>query len=155
MDKGLTDKQKIFIENFVESGDHIKAATLAGYKQPKVQGRELRRKLAKHIEELVRETIGGHTPMALQTIAELAANASQESVRLKACSELLSRAGMDAVAKVEQTNIDSLENRDTEALRQELQKLLGRSGVSSYGEQVLSTMPEARKDNPHAHPHAH
>lgn len=132
MDKSLTDKQQAFIENFVVFGDHIKAATLAGYKSPEVQGRELRRKLAGHIEEEVREVIGGHVPMALKTVAELAESAEQPAVRLKASSEILSRAGLDAAQKVEQKNIDSLENKATGDLMQQLSKILGR-GVVEQG----------------------
>jgi len=126
MRKELTEKQSEFIRHFVEIGDHMRAATLAGYKDGTNQGRELRRKLAAEIEEAIREQMGSYVPLALKTIASLAQSSEQDSVRLKACSELLSRSGFDAVQKIEQTNLNGDSDRDDEALRKELASLVKR-----------------------------
>lgn len=157
MRKELTTKQKEFIQHFVEIGDHMRAATLAGYKDGSNQGRELRRKLAVEIEEAIREQMGSYVPLALQTIASLAKSSEQDSVRLKASSELLSRTGYDAVKKVEQTNLGTLEGKSDTDLMAEFQKLVGRLEVGQIGGELLPDPNKVmmRKDAPQTPSHAH
>lgn len=47
----LTEKQKRFIDYFIQTGNQTEAARLAGYKQPKVQGAQVYAKLRPFIEE--------------------------------------------------------------------------------------------------------
>jgi len=51
MNMALTEKQKRFIDFYVETGNQTEAARLAGYKQPHVQGAQNYEKLRVHIEE--------------------------------------------------------------------------------------------------------
>lgn len=46
----LTEKQKQFIDYYVETGNQMESARLAGYKQPQVQGHQNLEKLRKHID---------------------------------------------------------------------------------------------------------
>jgi phage terminase small subunit len=51
----LTEKQKRFIDYFIQTGNQTEAARLAGYKQPKVQGAQVYAKLRPFIEEQLAE----------------------------------------------------------------------------------------------------
>lgn len=157
MDIQLTEMQQKFVEHFVELGDQGRAAELAGYKQPRIQGSELRRKLAEHIEAGVREKISNYVPMALRTIAELAESAEQPAVRLKASSEILSRAGLDATQKVQQTNLNSDSERPEADLRAELTKVLSRMAIpiEGLGEELIGQSGAGKKDITPALTHAH
>lgn len=49
--KQLTQKQKMFIDYFIETGNSTEAARRAGYKQPHVQGAQTLEKLRHFIDE--------------------------------------------------------------------------------------------------------
>lgn len=51
MERNLTEKQKRFIDFYIETGSQSEAARLAGYKQPYVQGKQNYEKLRKFIDE--------------------------------------------------------------------------------------------------------
>lgn len=51
----LTEKQKKFIDYFIETGVQTEAARLAGYKRPKDQASQIYENLRNHIEERLRE----------------------------------------------------------------------------------------------------
>mgnify|MGYP001092647672 CR=1 FL=1 len=60
-------------------------------------------------------------PAALNWVSDLAESAQSEAVRLGAIKDILDRAGMKPVEKVEQTNIEKL---STKELERELSSLL-------------------------------
>jgi phage terminase small subunit len=63
MNKRLTEKQKRFIDYYVETGNQTEAAKRAGYKQPHVQGAQnlgkLRDRIDARLQELEEKRIAG------------------------------------------------------------------------------------------------
>jgi len=63
MNKRLTEKQKRFIDYYVETGNQTEAARRAGYKQPHVQGAQnvakLRDRIDARLKELEEKRIAG------------------------------------------------------------------------------------------------
>lgn len=63
MNKKLTEKQKRFIDYYVETGNQTEAARRAGYKQPHVQGAQnvakLRDRIDARLKELEEKRIAG------------------------------------------------------------------------------------------------
>jgi phage terminase small subunit len=120
-----TEKQEKFIKEYVENGGNATDAyKKAGYsaKGADVNGPVLRKKLAAEIEEANREKLMGFAPMALSHLVDLAQNAQSEQVRLKANMDLLDRAGLNKVEKVEQTV--TYDDKTTDELKEELRMLL-------------------------------
>lgn len=126
MDKVLNERRQKFIELFVEGATQAEAARQAGYKHPASQGSELRRELSAEIDEAMKERITSFAPLAFRVLVDLANNSEQDSVKRQAASEILSRGGYDASQKIEQTNINGNQERTTEELQAELNKLMGR-----------------------------
>ena len=122
------EKLKIFLEEYVENGgDHLAAAKTAGYANPK-QAKKLLRDNWEAVQDLVMNKIGGHVPFAIEGIVRLAQNAKNESVRLKACQDLLGRAGYDQAIKIESKVVDATEMEDG-ALENELLELLKKANL--------------------------
>jgi len=123
----VPDQRLQFFDLYINSGDARSAWIAAGYSTSNAgKAMSLIRDNWRVIEKMIRTRIGTHVPMALNGIIQLAQEAKQESVRLKALQDILSRAGYDGVMKIEHTDkaADELNNSE---LEQELQKLLKRS----------------------------
>jgi len=101
------DKEDVFIQSYVETGDCQKAAKDAGYAHG-TYGYQLRDKLADEIREAVNVRIAGVAPMALGTLTKLAEGAESESVRRQAAKDIMSLGGFDI-----QRTEDLTEKRDT------------------------------------------
>jgi hypothetical protein len=119
----MSDKMERFVEFYSLSGNATQAAINAGYseKTAKQQGYKLKHQLQDQIEEQVKKVLVQKIPAALNWVSDLAESAQSEAVRLGAIKDILDRAGMKPVDRVEQTNIEKL---STEELERELSSLL-------------------------------
>ena len=110
----MTEKQDRFIETYVLTGNATKAAIAAGYseKTAKSKGYQLKNQLQSEIQKEVQKAIADKIPSSLMWLTELAEKAESESVRLGAIKDLLDRAGLKPVDKVETTTIDQMSAED-------------------------------------------
>ena len=110
----MTDKQDLFIQEYVRSGNATKSAIHAGYseKTAKAQGHQLKNKLSEQIKDATYKALQDKIPQALKWVTDLAENAESESVRLGAVKDILDRAGMKPVEKIETTTIDQMSAED-------------------------------------------
>ena len=116
--------QAQFVEFFCLTGNATKSATMAGYseKTAYVKGCQLKKQFAREIAEQTQQMIVDSIPGALTQLKNLAESAQSESVRLGAVKDILDRAGLKPVEKVEQTNIEA---QSTDELKRELDLLMG------------------------------
>ena len=129
-----TQKQKTFIQEYVSSGDAVESARAAGYSDRslpslRAESSRLKRRLSSQIAEELRLNIINSAPRALAILQNLAMNAQSESVRLKACTDLLDRAGFKPVKRQETHHV----SRTVEEVEAELMGLVGRE----LGEKLL------------------
>ena len=119
-----TEMQVQFVEFFCLTGNATKSATMAGYseKTAYVKGCQLKKQFAREIAEQTQQMIVDSIPGALSQLKNLAESAQSESVRLGAVKDILDRAGLKPVDRVEQTNIEA---QSTDDLRRELDLLMG------------------------------
>ena len=120
------DQQAEFIRLFVGSqwaGNASKCAIGAGYSKEtaKQKGYQLKRKFAPQIQEETVRMIADSATLGLAGVLELAKNATNDSVRLQACKDLLDRAGFNAINQIEISGMDS---KSDEELKEELNRLL-------------------------------
>lgn len=123
MHKILTDKQKLFVQYFSESGNAKASAIAAGYSEATAeqQGYELKKKLASEIDMATKQKMAGVVPVAVKKLQELVTDDSvSPSVKLGAINSILDRTGYQTTHKVE----DVTAKRSEEELQQELQHLL-------------------------------
>ena len=118
-----TEMQEKFVEHFIATGNATKAAMLAGYseKTAHVKGCQLKKRCAADILEMTQQMMVDATPRAMHILRELSENATSESVKLAAVKDILDRAGLKPVDRVETTNI---EQTSTSELRRELESLM-------------------------------
>ena len=118
-----TEMQEKFIEHFVACGNATKAAMMAGYseKTAHVKGCQLKKRFASDILEMTQQMMVDATPRALHILKELSENANSESVKLAAGKDILDRAGLKPVDKIENTHIEQV---STSELKRELSALL-------------------------------
>ena len=121
----MTAQKLEFLEHYVENGGNAKAAWLeAGFAESTCkQAMQIVRQHWQDVEILIRKRVGSHVPMALAGVVELAKNAKQDSVRLKALQDILSRAGYDKPQELVVTEKKAEELDNTE-LEEELLRLL-------------------------------
>jgi hypothetical protein len=123
----LTEQQQNFISIYTATGNASQAAKMAGYKQPKQKGYDLKNRFAPEIAEAIRGEIGDDVVPVIRQVRELALNAESEAVKLNACKDLLDRAGYKPV---DRSRVDSVTTTvhelSTEELEQELEKLLSK-----------------------------
>ena len=110
----MTDKQDKFIEEYIRTGNATKSAVYAGYseKSATAQGHQLKTRLRNEIEDATYKALQDKIPQALSWVTDLAQNAESESVRLGAIKDILDRAGMKPVEKIETTNIDAMSDEE-------------------------------------------
>ena len=127
--KKLTDQQKIFLDQFVLTGNGTESAKKAGYSTPKVRGSELKRSLKKEIMEATKEQLGSMAPELMRVAVDIAINEENPKIRLSAVQDLLDRAGYKAIehTKTEVHNVDSQTTAEMEAELGEL--LSGKDGL--------------------------
>jgi len=127
-----TEMQAQFVEFFCLTGNATKSATMAGYseKTAYVKGCQLKKQFAREIAEQTQQMIVDSIPGALSQLKNLAESAQSESVRLGAVKDILDRAGLKPVDRVEQTNIEA---QSTDELRRELELLMGVEEIEAPG----------------------
>ena len=126
MAKKLNEQQQKFVDNFVIHGNSTKAAEQAGYAHPKQRGCELRKRYAHNIMEQTKETMADMMPDLLRTVASIAMEEPSATLRLKACQDLMDRAGYKPVERTE-SEVYSMDVRTTEEMEAELAEMLGNS----------------------------
>lgn len=120
------DQQAEFIRLFVGSewaGNAAQCAIQAGYSAAtaKQKGYQLKRKFSEKIKEETIKLIGDSATLGLAGVLDIAKNATNESVKLQACKDLLDRAGFNAINQIEVSGIDK---KSDEELKEELNRLL-------------------------------
>ena len=122
--RARTDRQELFLKHFCETGNASKAAELAGYsaKCAKQKGYELKKQFTAEIQETTRQMLIDSVPGLLGQLKNLAEMADSESVRFGALKDLLDRAGLKPVERVEQ-QVTNVEQTSTDDLLAELRSL--------------------------------
>ena len=125
----ITDQQKIFLDQFVITGNATEAAKKAGYGTPKVRGSELKKSMKKEIMEATKDQLGSMAPELMHIAVDIAKNEENAKIRLSAVQDLLDRAGYKAIehTKTEVHNVDSQTTAEMEAELEEL--LAGKDGL--------------------------
>ena len=118
----MTEKQDKFIESYVLTGNATRSAIAAGYseKTAKVKGYQLKNQLHNEIQKEDQKAILDKIPASLKWLSDLAEGAESESVRLGAIKDILDRAGLKPVDKVETTTIDQM---SADEIKKELESL--------------------------------
>ena len=113
-----TSMQEKFVDHFCLTGNATQSAIEAGYskKTARQQGHMLKNTLGKEIDERIHKLLQEQIPMSINWLVELASSSPSDSVRLGAIKDLLDRAGLKPVERIEQTNIEqmSIEEIDKE-----------------------------------------
>ena len=119
----MTERQDKFIEHYSITGNATQSAIEAGYseKTAKQKGYELKNILREQINDQTQKVLADKIPSSLHFLSELAEKAESESVRLGAIKDLLDRAGVKPVERIEQTNIEQMSN---EEIQRELDALI-------------------------------
>ena len=120
------EQQAEFIRLFVGSqwaGNAKLCAIGAGYSEAtaKQKGYNLKRKFADRIKDETVKMIADSATLGLAGVLDLAKNATNDSVRLQACKDLLDRAGFNAINQIE---ISGMDKKSDEELKEELNRLL-------------------------------
>jgi len=110
----MTDKQDQFIENYVLTGNATKSAIASGYSErtAKVKGSQLKAQLRHEILEATQKVLADKIPEGLNWLTELAREAESESVRLGAIKDLLDRAGLKPVERIETTTVEQMSDEE-------------------------------------------
>jgi|TARA_R100001530_G_scaffold97723_1_gene67940 phage terminase small subunit len=118
----MTDKQDQFIENYVLTGNATKSAIASGYSErtAKVKGSQLKAQLRNEILEATQKVLADKIPEGLNWLTELAREAESESVRLGAIKDLLDRAGLKPIERIETTTVEQMSD---EEIRKEIDAL--------------------------------
>ena len=122
-----THMQKIFIQEYVSTGDGVKSALRAGYSNRslpslRAEASRLKRRLSSQIVEESRINILNSVPKALGILQNLAVNAESEAVQLKASIHILNMGGFKPVKRQETHHV----TRTVEEIEAELMGLAGR-----------------------------
>jgi len=145
----LTRKQRAFIEHFVAIGgrDAAKAASLAGYlKGAKVSAFRLLRQplILQELRNLAERKLRSNVALGAAVLEDLARNAKNESVRLKAAESLLDRGGLmlQTVSKHEITVTHNRTDQELLARVEQLTRELGLAGrVIEHRPAAAPTVP--------------
>lgn len=128
-----TEKMIGFLELYVENGDPKQSWLDAGF-SASTQMTAMRhiRDNFKLVEKLITNKIGRHVPFAVNGVIELATNAKNDAVKLKALQDILYRAGYDRPMEIvtSEKTADEMSNKE---LDDELTRLLAR--VNNEAEQ--------------------
>jgi phage terminase small subunit len=110
----MTERQEKFIEYYSLTGNASRAAVEAGYseKTAKQKGYELKNLLREEINDQTQKVLADKIPATLNVLSKLAEEAESESVRLGAVKDILDRAGLKPVERIEQTNIEKMSNEE-------------------------------------------
>tara|TARA_R110002012_G_scaffold132257_1_gene285185 strand:- start:183 stop:596 length:414 start_codon:yes stop_codon:yes gene_type:complete len=121
--KVMTERQDKFIDIYSKTGNATQSAIEAGYSQKtaKQKGYELKNLLRKEINEQTQKVLADHVPSSIKWLSELAETSESDSVRLGAIKDLLDRAGLKPVERIEQTTVERMSD---EEIQRELDALI-------------------------------
>ena len=117
MKSANTKRQLEFVREYVNTGDALNSARIAGYSDRslpslRAEASRLKRRLASQIADELRLNIINSAPRALAILKDLALNADSEHVRMKASMDILDRAGFKPVKRQEMVHASrSVEER--------------------------------------------
>jgi phage terminase small subunit len=119
----MTLRQQKFIEHYAQIGNATQSAIAAGYseKTSKQKGHELKNFFRNEIQEATQKLLADKIPENLQILTELARNATSETVRLSAVRDILDRAGLKPIERIETTSVERMSD---EEIQRELNALL-------------------------------
>ena len=119
----ITERQDKFIDIYSKTGNATQSAIEAGYseKTAKQKGYALKNLLRKEINEQTQKVLADHVPSSIKWLSELAESSESDSVRLGAIKDLLDRAGLKPVERIEQTTVEKMSD---EEIQRELDSLL-------------------------------
>ena len=131
MKKISLEKQEIFVEQFVNTGNATQSAIAIGYKDSsaKQMGRYLKKKFASEIEQQQKEILLNMNNKSLCVLESLL-QAESESVRLSACKLVLECNGYSKNTEVNVKFKDSHADKTDEELLNELEDLYQKMGIS-------------------------
>ena len=112
----VTPQQQKFIDYFALTGNASQSAIDAGYseKTARQKGHELKNLYRSEIVQATQKLLIDQVPAGLRWLNELAESPESESVRLGAIRDLLDRAGLKPVERVETTTIEKMSNEEIE-----------------------------------------
>ena len=119
----MTERQDKFIDIYSKTGNATQSAIEAGYSQKtaKQKGYELKNLLRKEINEQTQKVLADHVPSSIKWLSELAETSESDSVRLGAIKDLLDRAGLKPVERIEQTTVERMSDDE---IQKELDALI-------------------------------
>ena len=119
----MTLRQQKFIEHYAQIGNATQSAIAAGYSETtsKQKGHELKNFFRNEIQEATQKLLADKIPENLQILTELARNATSETVRLSAVRDILDRAGLKPIERIETTSVERMSD---EEIQRELKALL-------------------------------
>jgi len=125
--RNLTEKQKAWLESYLEHGNASEAARALGIgdNSARQYGHQMKRALSECIQANMHALIGRCAPDALETIYDIAVNCPDPKVRLAAAQDVLNRAGYMGTKKVEV----SVEAKSDADLDREISSLLRKGGI--------------------------
>lgn len=120
------ERRQEFLRHYVECGDHVRAAELAGYEYESRQllvneACRLKRQMSAEIEEAMRERFGGTAIKAANVMEELMLNSLSDGVKLNAAKDLLDRGGYKPIDRTQEVK----EEASHEELVAKLKMLVG------------------------------
>ena len=123
----LNKAELIFVDEYMEHGDHVRAHKAAGYAQVRGNASKKLTELHRHIKAEIHVKIGSHVPWAVQELVGLARDSSSDTVRLNALKDILSRAGYDQAIQIETNDVSEKDLNSTE-MNQEIKDLIKLAG---------------------------
>ena len=110
MDKPEKSASDLWLDEYLETGDAIKAVEHhfpdAAESSRAVRASQLKTRHAERIDSRLREAYKKDAPQMVKISKDLAVNAKQDAVKLKAAQDWLSRAGHDAALVIEEKPMD-------------------------------------------------
>ena len=147
-DRERMDEQ--FISAMGAGASPEEAALALGYAPSCAEsmGHRLRNRLHDRIVDAQIKRLQSHSIKAINQIYKLAMSASQESVKLKSCQDILDRAGLKATTRIEQTTtVNALDQVSTEDLEKELASLLKGTPLAEEGLENVILMPGVTEED--------
>ena len=121
-------KRKKFLNEYIDTGDAVRAARFAGYdkgdeQKLRLHASNLKSQMRKEIDALTKEKMQGVGPRALTVMEQLMNRSESDTVRFQAAKDLLDRAGWRAVEREQEIK------RTVEEMEAQLIALVGEDGA--------------------------
>jgi phage terminase small subunit len=143
MNAPLTEKQRLFVTEFVGNGaNRRKAVTSAGYSEKGIDQTAHHLLSLPHIQQAIRveaeNLLNSNVGIGAKVLVDLAQNSKSDSVRLQAAQSLLDRGGLPFIRQTEHKH--TLEDNRTDAeLKAHIKQLTDELGLNA---KVIEHEPE-------------